>query len=83
MAEKQTQVNVAASGSLGGLTGSVEITVSPKPPWQRLKDRADKIIAIGKVYPFLKLLEWVWEHVQPYVQPFLGRKCQPAEDGQL
>ena len=52
---------------------SAHIDTKPpeKPPWQRLKDWGGKILAISrKVQQLVKLIEWVWE----YVQPFFGRK---------
>lgn len=65
-----------------GLEISTEATarLGPKPPWQRLKDRGKKIITIGReIYRSIELIEWVWEHVQP----FLGRRCQPASVAQV
>ena len=73
---------ISATGSLGSATGRV--IPPPKPPAPRLKDGVNKILAIsGKVYPFIKLLEWVWERIQPHVQPFLGRKRQPVAATQV
>ena len=84
MAEKRTQVNVTgASGSLGGLTGSVSMTVSPKPlakpPWyERVKNRN------------LDAIMWLWGNsIVRWVvgssiwDTLFRRRRQPAAAGQV